>query len=166
MDSLQRVQKVAKVLHVLSIIAFVCSIVGLCLSVISSIAVIIWANDPEVINYFAQMDITYSFNNVLCSCICGVVQSAAGIAVYYYVKRFYKNELELGTPFNKDISKELKKLGIFRIVLSIVMACVLAIIVACFNSKIDFSNISGIFVGIVYLIVACILNYGAELKVK
>ncbi len=167
MNSLKRLQKINKILHVLSVIVFVCSIVTLCISCIATLCFAIWGNNPDVINFVASFGEGYDFNVVMCFCVCAIVDSAFYIALYYYIKRFYKQELDIGTPFDKKVVKQARLVGILHIVLPLASIIVSAIVVACFGTQsINYSNASAVVIGIVYLIVSCVLEYGTELPTK
>lgn len=165
MNSLQKVQKISKVLYVFTMIAFVCSIVGLVGSIIGSIFIGVNGLDASIINYFVSIGVPLDQNIVLCACICSTVECLFLIILYAFVKKFYKQELRLGNPFDKPVVKSMRKLGILHIVLPIIASLIIAIIVACFGVKdINIQNWSNITLGIVYLIVSFILEYGSELK--
>lgn len=164
MKSLNRVQTICKVLKILAMIVFVCSIVSVILCTIFAIVFGIVGNNLELINYLASIDITYDFNRVLCILICSIVQSAFYIAIYAYVVRFYKQELAVGNPFDKSLIKPMRKVGIIRIVLPLICALILAIIKGCFRVSLSFNNLTDLTMGIVFLIVSCIMEYGSEMK--
>lgn len=164
MKSLDRVQTIAKVLKILSKIVFIFSIVILSLLSVFLIVFCFVGNNVEFINFFAQMGIPYEFNTVLCSLICLILQFIGSIIIYSKVVRLYKLELELGNPFDKPLIKEVRKVGVWRIVLPIVVSIIIAIVSACFGISFNVSSLSGVTIGIVYLLVSCILEYGSELK--
>lgn len=164
MKSLDRVQTIAKVLKILSMIVFVCSIVILSILSILLIVFCFVGNNVEFVNFFARMGLPYEFNTVLCALICLILQFIGSIIIYSKVVRFYKLELELGNPFDKPLIKEMRKVGVWRIVLPIVLSVIIATITACFGLSLNMSALSGVTMGIVYLIVSCILEYGSEMK--
>lgn len=162
MKSLTRVQKVARVLYILSRIAFWFCIVGCAMCVCGAICVGVLGDDPEIIRLFAEEGVVYSAKEALCLCIIASVECAVGIAMFVFVNKFYKKELEIGTPFNKDVAKEAKRVGLIRLFLPLGAIIVNAIIVECFHLEIDVSNFVDITLGIVYLIMACVFDYGAD----
>lgn len=167
MKSLERVQKICKVLKVLAKIVFVCSIVATCVFGLLSILFIIFGNNLDVIDYFASIDLPYEFNYVLCLFVGLTIESAFSIALYHYVVKFYNFELELGNPFDKPLIKEMRKLGILHIVLPIVSSIITAIFSGIFGySNFTSSTFSGVTIGIVYLLLSCVIEYGSELKRK
>ena len=162
MKSLTKVQKIARVLYILSRIAFWFCIVGCAMCVCGAIGVGILGDDPEIIQLFAEEGIVYSAKETLCLCIISSVECAVGIAMFVFVKKFYKKELEVGTPFNKQVAKEAKRVGLIRLFLPLGAIIVNAIIVECFHLEFDVSNFLDISIGIVYLILACVFDYGAD----
>ncbi len=167
MKSLERVQKISKVLYVLSYIVFVCSIVGLISGFIGSICVGIWGNSPEVIEYLESInESTTIIRKVLCICICVTIECAFMIALYYYVKRFYKNELKTGTPYNQSVVKEMRFIGILHLILPLLSTIIVSTIMFCFNVDLSMSNLSSIMLGIVYIILSYVIECGIDKKKK
>lgn len=167
MKSLERIKKIEKVLYILSKIAFIFSIIGCVGCVIGVISVGIWGKNVEIHNYLISIGVDYNFDKAICVCLCGVIECGFMIALYSFVKNFYKKSMELYDPFNKTLAKDMKKMGILHIVLPLLASIIIATIIACFGiDNFNMSNLSSITLGIVYLIVACILDYGAEPKKK
>lgn len=164
MKSLDRVQTIAKVLKILSMIVFVASIV---ITSILSILLIVFCfvgNNVEFSNFFAQINLPYDFNTVLCTLICLIIQSIGSIIIYSKVVKFYKLEITLGNPFDKPLIKVMRNVGVWRIILPIVVSTITSIIYACFGVAVNVSSLAGVTMGIVYLVVSCIMEYGSELK--
>lgn len=164
MKKLSTVQKISKVLKILSQIIFICAIIGCATCLIASFVVGFYGKDPNFIRAFTEAGVEFNYNVTLCSCICATVACAFEIALYVYVVRFYKHELEIGTPFNLQTVKEMRRLGILHLVLPISAAVVMAIIIACFRINMEMQNVADITMGIVYLIVSYVLEYGAEVQ--
>lgn len=162
MKSLNKVQKISQVLHILSQIAFVFTIVGFALCLFAVVGVSVLGDDPEFVKIFTDEGIVYNFKEVLCLCIVASIECLAGIVVYFYVKNFYKKELQIGTPFNKEVAQDAKRLGLIRIFVPLGAMIVNAIIIACFRLNIEMYEITGIAMGLVYLVLGCVFDYGAD----
>ncbi len=165
MKSLERVQKLSKIISIFVQIIFVCCIVGLVGSVLGIIGNLIIGNDAEVwaqISRDAQVDV--SFNMAMCYCVVGAILSAGEVALYYYVKGFYKKELAVGTPFNKEIVKNMQIIGILHIAIPFGTLILSSIVMAIFRVNIDFSNFGDIGIGLAYLALSLVFDYGADLR--
>ncbi len=165
MKSLERVQKLSKIISIFVQIIFVCCIVALVGSVLGILSVAIIGKDPAVwaqISRDAQTTVT--FDMLMCYCIVGAILSAGEIALYYYVKEFYKKELTIGTPFNKEIVRDMQKIGILHIAIPLGTLILSSIVMAIFRVDVDFANIGDLTIGLVYLALSFVFDYGADLR--
>lgn len=157
------VQTIAKVLHVISIITFVCLIISFIVGLISTISFIIWGNNPEIMEYFESNGDAFYFNRLLCMLICITVASGFMAVVYFYVKRFYKLELNEGTPYSPKVATSMRKIGIIRIVLSLISLIAVETICVCFNqTNALFTGDNGISIGIVFFVLSYVIEAGIE----
>lgn len=165
MKNLNRVQKISKVLKVLSNIAFVFCIIGCAVSLIAIPVVAIYGNNPELLQLLAQEGIEFVPKQILCSCICAAIECGAMIALYFYVVRFFKQELECGTPFDEKVVKGMRLIGILHIAIPCGVIFVTAIISACFgfDTYIVLSD-TNLVLGIAYLLFSFVLAHGVEIK--
>lgn len=162
---LKTVQGLSKALKILSTIAFVGAIVGCVMSVISIPLVAIFGNDPAVIDLFMQYEIEVNSRRMLCDCICVAVVCASMIALYYYTMKFYKTELQIGTPFDKRVVKGMRTIAILHLAIPFGTIIITSIISVCFGvPSLDIGDLTEIVIGIVYFVVAAILDYGADLR--
>lgn len=167
MESLKNVQKISKVLKILAKIVFICSIVACACCAISIPIIAVLGKDPQMYQWLIEAGEDYSYKRALCDVVTGTVATGFAIALYALVVRFYDTELKIGTPFDPIVVKKMRKLGWLHIILPICSVVAVAIVGACF--KIDVSDMlgeSGIVIGIVYLIVSFVLQYGADLKAQ
>ena len=167
MESLKNVQKISKVLKILAKIVFICSIVACACCAISIPIVAVLGKDPQMYQWLIEAGENYNYKRALCDVVAGTVATGFTIALYAMVVRFYDTELKIGTPFDPIVVKKMRKLGWLHIILPFCSVIAVAIVGACF--KLDVSNMfaeSGIAIGIVYLIVSFVLQYGADLKSK
>ena len=94
----------------------------------------------------------------------------AGIILAWFFNRYFKRELVAGTPFTFDGAKELKHLGILMIVLPLAAQILNAVVIEIWNEvtaaslKLSVDTGSEVAQGILFLVMAVIFQYGAELE--
>lgn len=166
MKSLEVIQKIVKVLRVLAKIAYIFCIIGAVTSAIGAASLFaidenseIWKKALEAIE-----PETIDLMSMRCSCLAGVVGCAVGAVLSWFSKRFFEDELAAGTPFDRYICKEMLKVGIIYLAVSVVSGIIIAIIYACFNLDADGSGFSGFTSGILYIVCWLLCRYGAEVK--
>ena len=166
MKSLEVIQKIVKVLRVLAKIAYIFCIIGAVTAAIGAASLFaidenseIWKKALEAIE-----PETIDLMSIRCSCLAGVVGCAVGAVLSWFSKRFFEDELAAGTPFDRYICKEMLKVGIIYLAVSVVSGIIIAIIYACFNLDADGSGFSGFTAGILYIVCWLLCRYGAEVK--
>lgn len=166
MKSLEVIQKIVKVLRILAKIAYIFCIIGAVASAIGTASLFaidenseIWKKALEAI----QPD-TIDLAAVRCTCLTGVFVCAAGAVLSWFSKRLFEDDLAAGTPFDRNICKDVLKVGIIYLAVSVVSGIIIAIIYACFNLDADGSGFSGFTTGIVYIICWLLCRYGADVK--
>ena len=166
MKSLEVIQKIVKVLRILAKIAYIFCIIGAVASAIGAASLFaidenseIWKKALEAI----QPD-TIDLAAVRCTCLTGVIVCAAGAVLSWFSKRLFEDELAAGTPFDRHICKDVLKVGIIYLAVSVVSGIIIAIIYACFKLDADGSGFSGFTTGIVYIICWLLCRYGADVK--
>lgn len=167
MESLKNVQKISKVLKILAKICFICSIVACACCAISIPIIAVLGKDPQMYQWLIEAGEDYNYKRALCDVVAGTVATGFAIALYALVVRFYDIELKIGTPFDPIVVKKMRKLGWLHIILPICSVIAVAIVGVCFGIDVsDMLGESGIVIGIVYLIVSFVLQYGADVKTK
>lgn len=166
MKSLEIIQKIVKVLRILAKIAYIFCIIGAVASAIGAASLFaidenseIWKKALEAI----QPD-TIDLAAVRCTCLTGVFVCAAGAVLSWFSKRLFEDELAAGTPFDRNICKDVLKVGIIYLAVSVVSGIIIAIIYACFKLDADGSGFPGFTTGIVYIIFWLLCRYGADVK--
>lgn len=166
MKSLEVIQKIVKVLRILAKIAYIFCIIGAVASAIGAASLFaidenseIWKKALEAI-YPDTIDLAA----VRCTCLTGVFGCAAGAVLSWFSKRLFEDELAAGTPFDRHICKDVLKVGIIYLAVSVGSGIIIAIIYACFNLDADGSGFSGFTTGIVYIICWLLCRYGADVK--
>lgn len=163
MSNLTKVQKASKVFYVLSRIAFIFCIVMCASSALSIPLCVIYGDNPELLNYFMELGLEYSKNQLVCECVSSMIETGAMIAVYCYACRFFKKELEIGTPFDKRVAKSMKILGMLHIFIPCGVIFINTIVSICFGVEDSIMMTdSSIVLGIVYMVFSLVLAHGAD----
>jgi len=153
-------------------IVFVCSIIG-CIGCLLS-CLLIGTFGDEIVASIAESNISEFPNNVfnkeeiLCVLISSIISCGAEIAISYFAYRYFKNELNDGTPFTIRGSKELLRLGCITIAVSFVATIVIAMVYLIFSSingldtSVSVEGPSSIGLGITFIIISLIYRCVAE----
>lgn len=173
--TLKTIQTISKVCMVISKIVFIVSIVGasmcgvgiLCLGLGYTTALnLAGINIYGLINAESEMSVAGIYVHMVIAAIaCGLQIAMAKLCELYF-----RHELEAGTPFTFEGAKELKKVGICLISISLGGIVGIAIIYAIASNfipnigEMNADNITAVGTGIILLIVSCLCKYGAELN--
>lgn len=163
MKSLQRVQTATKIFRILAKIGFICSIVGAACCVIGAIFCGIGYFSETLRDLIVQNAESYDAKEAVSACICAAVSCGFGIAVSYLNLRFFSAVQAEGTPFTKPLVAALRKLGVKIIILSLAESIAIAVFTAIMHTSCDYSGGGAIGMGIFYLLVSLLTDYGADL---
>ena len=163
MKSLQRVQKAANVLRILAKIGYIFAIVGTVCSILGAIFCGIFGSNARVQEWLAQEGEAFVPREYVCHCVCAAIGCAFGVALALFNLRFYEAELAAGTPFSKPLVKELRKLGLLHILLTLAVSVIVAIVSSAMHTDVNFDSAGGITAGIAYLLLSLPMDYGADL---
>ncbi len=167
MKTLKTVQSIFNVLRILSIIAFVIGILGTVGGLIGGIvsAVSAYMND-DIKNALLSQE-QYSTQNIINSFATAIMYIGQTVIVFF-TYRYLKNEVADGTPFTYRGAKELLRLGIINLSVSVATAVIVSIVViiACglTDTQFSYSSNQSIAGGISIIILSYIFKYGAELN--
>lgn len=178
MKSLQRVQKIMSVLKVLAKVIFIFSIVGAALSLLMTLTIASLGSESEVIEEVIKQYVENGllpqetnskevYQAMLAIMMSSTLLCISEAIIYYFVKGMYSYAVEIGTPFDKTLVMKMRKIGKLRIIVSIVTLIICAIIISITvnnSNDISLSNSSSIIMGVLYLIVACFLDYGSDIN--
>ena len=98
----------------------------------------------------------------------GLVACVAEAVLAKMAANFFTFELETGTPFDLEVARKLKNLGICSIVIPVIAAVVIGIaygILAVFTTvpeNMDYGTVGSIGIGIAMLIISVLCKYGAQ----
>lgn len=178
MKSLQRVQKIMSVLKVLSAVVFVFSIIGASICLITTLIIASLGSEStvvkEVVNQYIESGLLPQgisskevYNLLLATMMSSTLLCISEAIIYYFVKGMYNYAVEIGTPFDKTLVMKIRRIGKLRIFVSLATLIICAIIISIMSkntSQITLSNSSSIIMGILYLIIACFLDYGSDIN--
>ena len=171
MKSLKTIQVLAKIAKIICTVLFIVCIVG---ASCCALSVIILPVTKDVILYedktfsvvLAEQGTSYI--DALTGSVIGLIVCGVGIFLAKYTELFFKKELELGTPFDKGLVKDMRKMALIHIIVSIVASIITSIVyfifkesVPDFNGTYDFNG-GSIGFGISMLIISLFCDYGAE----
>ena len=172
MKSLKTIQTLAKVGKILSLIAFILCIVC---AVFCAIGVaVLPAMKDKVIQDGKTLEQLLienktNFITAITVCVIALISTLAGVFTSFLTLRFFKRELEVGTPFRFEIANKMKKLGLIHVIVSLALLVTIAIIVASVKSgHKELQDIKGtetggtLWFGIALLILSVFCRYGAE----
>jgi len=159
--TLETIQKVSNVLKILSKIGYIlCDVFAIICLACLALAIFV----PQVATAGIPIETIYSYT------VCGFIMLAGESILSRFSFKYFKHELEAGTPFTFEGAKELKKLGIRTIVIPLVTYIITAIAYAIIAStyagvdQMEFDTEISIGLGIGYIIMALICKYGAEIQ--
>lgn len=164
MKSLDRIQKIVRVFKTLSIIGYWCVIVGFVFSVVGAIVAGVAGEAAQSWEWFVDANGSTDVKDAVCKCICGAVTCASSVYILKVTINLYKYELALGTPFEKSLVKKVVRLAVLEIVISVCAAAICGIVSAIFGVKGDIGNAAGVGAGIAYLLLAALIDYGADVR--
>ena len=173
MKSLKTIQTLSKIARIISKIVFIFCCVGFggCLVGAAGTAVGVQAlkfggvSLESIIQKNAEM----SVGALYAVMILGAIFCAGEAVMAKFSELYFKRELADGTPFTMRGAKEMQKLGIIVVCISvggsIVSGIAYAVLEAIFSGEIkhDWTFGGSVMIGVAFIVVAQILKYGAEL---
>lgn len=165
--SLSTLQTIAKVAKILCKIAFIFCIVGGIGCLLGLLTLLVFGADT-----FEAIDLLESnpFYTGVLGCIVGVIACIGEAIVAYYGERYFAHELQVGTPFTQDGAKEIFRLGIMSIIVSVAISVLTGIVYGIFMildpaiTDFDVSVSVSLTTGLVLLLLSVIFRYGAEIR--
>lgn len=172
--SLKIIQVLAKIGKVLSVIAFVVSIIG-AIGLLALIAIFMGIKDLSIegTTLISMLESEgFSFADMIFTGIVSTAFCIGSAIIAKFASKYFSNEIEDGTPFTYDGARELRRLGILAIAIPAGIALVSSItfvILKQFYPSITNDGLSGtleIGLGVTFIIVSVIFQYGAEFVEK
>lgn len=168
-NTLDTVQKFFKAGKIVTTIGFVCSIAGAAGCIIGAIVLKAAGIDSEITEMVMSTD-GMNFETAFASCIAGLIVCAGAIAASYFGRKYFKNELEAGTPFTFEGAQEIRRLGIITIAVPLgaeILSSIVYEIMAAVMNGVGESQVAGdasVVLGIVLIGLSFVFKYGAELR--
>lgn len=173
--TLSTIQTLFKLGKVLSTIAFVCSVVAASLSLVGIVCLAAGAEKVFQVGGVTVHGIVankagMTTDQMISAISVWLIVIVAQAVLAWFAKTYFKRELAAGTPFTLEGAKELKRLGILTIVLPLganIVAAIVNGILAEFLSntwKFDMDNDGSVSLGIMFLVLALVCRYVAELE--
>lgn len=172
MKTLDIIQTLSKIGKILSKIVSVCCIVGICGSIVGMIAMMIGGEAVKIggvtLHSLLQAEAGIGEGTVWAAIAVGMILS---IGEFFIARRsycYFENEGNAGTPFTSEGARELLRLGISVIwisIVSVVLAQVAQGIVAELmgnTEKLSLDFIDSVALGATMIVVSLLCKYGAE----
>lgn len=172
MSSLDKIQKISKLGKILCSIVFVFCVIGIIGSVvgIAFLAAGVDAIHIEgvTLKSIVQTNSGTSIGTANIYMVIAIILCSGEAAIAKFAEHYFKGELLDGTPFNMERAKELTRLGIITIEVSIVTEMVAAIVYEIMSfifvntDFLEIGNWGSVGIDITFIIVSLICRYGAE----
>lgn len=176
MNTLKALQTLAKIGKILSTIVFIISIVGasFCLLGILCLAIIPdgFTIGGTTVHGLIEQKADWSLPTCYLALVQGVLLCAGEAVLAKFAERYFKRELDAGTPFTLDGSKELMRLGILAICIPIGTSILAAIVYGIFRAVTkdvtdpDIDNSTSIILGVMLIVGSLLCRHGAEVSEK
>jgi len=165
--SLSTLQTIAKVAKIVCKVIFILCIVGGIGCAIGLLMLLVFGRVAfEALDFFGEN--AYLLGAV--GCIVGVISCVGEAILAYYGERYFKHELEAGTPFTHDGAKEIFRLGIMSLIVSAAASVLSGMVYGVFlifspnMTEFDVSSSWSLGTGLVLLLLSVIFRYGAEIR--
>lgn len=166
MNTLEIIQKLSKLGKVLTKIMYIACIVCFVLCGVSIISILSGIEIFKMggVSIHGIIETKMNTDVLMGYIVVGMIQCIGKAIVAKYAFNYFKGELEDGTPFNIERSKELKRLGIITICVPIVTQIIAEIVLKVFNitSRVPLDNQGSVSLGIMFIILSLICRLGAE----
>lgn len=177
MKTLKAIQIFSKIGKVLSKIVNICCIIGFIGCIVGVVAMLVGGHvasaNGTTLNTIFQTEAGTTVGVVWIAIAVGLIFSISEFIISHMAYRYFKNELEAGTPFTVEGGDQLCRLGIsvawISIAAGILGEIAQGIISEIFTESTEFSCMDfcdNVALGIAFIIVSLLCKYGAELEQK
>lgn len=171
--TLGTIQKLSKIGKIFSMIVMIFSIIGAVGCVIGIAAASIGSIETLTIggvtfHSIIESSASISIGSMYAAMITGIILCVAEAVIAGLSAKYFKNELAAGTPFTLEGAKELLRLGICTICISIGSLILAGIAYEIINNlfanvaDMEVSSASQAGIGIAFIIISILCKYGAE----
>lgn len=176
MKPLNTIQALSKIGKVLSKMIYICCIVGFILCAVGFAAMLVGADTIKLggvtLHSILEVEAGVGIGTSWAAIAVGMILCLGEFFVSRMAYRYFKNELDAGTPFTADGARELLHLGISVIWIPIVTAVLAQVaqgVIARLMEhveKLSLNNAGSVALGVMLIISSLLCQYGAELKAK
>lgn len=167
--TLKIIQTLAKVAKVICQVVFILSLIGGISSLVSLIALGIVHGlnfDEKLLKFFVEVDEKMNMPTLYFTGIVGVLGCASSCVTAKFTQKYLEKELETGTPFTLDGSKQLLKTGIIVLVVPAITSALVGIVYGIFYFFLPTTQEAGVSVdiglGVAMIILSVVFKYGAQ----
>lgn len=173
--SLHTIQTIAKMGKIFSQIIFICCLIGAigcCVGAVTLLGVNGLVIGGTNITALIVSESDIAMETMVFSCISGFIACTAECVVSKFANLYFKHELEAGTPFTLEGSREILRLGILTIAIPMGALLLEGIAYGVFQvlypmaEQMNMEDISSIGLGVMFLVASVIFKYGSELREK
>lgn len=174
MKTLNTIQIFSKIGKILSKIVYICCIVGICGCALGAFAMFIGAETLKLggmtLHSILETEANVSVGTIIAAIVVGMILCIGEYVISRMAYRYFKNELNAGTPFTEDGAKELLHLGVSVIWIPIVTAVLAQVaqgVIAQFMDNVEKLNLDGfdsVTLGVMFIFMSLLCKYGAECK--
>jgi hypothetical protein len=176
MKTLNTLQTLSKIGKILSTVVFVICIVGGCLCVAGIVSLLVIPEGFKIgdvtIAGLIRDKAGWSVTTCYAAMSIGIVLCAGEAVLAKFAERYFRNERKAGTPFTFDGAKELMRLGILAICISIGTAIVAGVIYGVFKlvaedmNEFDLHLGTSVGIGVLMVVGSLLCRHGAEIAEK
>lgn len=174
MSSLKMLQVLSKIAWVFSKIVRILCIIGLCGCFVGIAVLTVGAHTVKVggVTFYSLIKNSSGFGmeSLYAVMVAGMILCLGEAILAQYAEHYFRRELQDGTPFTQEGAKELQRLGIRTICVSIGSAILAQIAQAAVTAllhggeELTLEGGASVGLGVVFLILSVVFRYGAELN--
>lgn len=174
--TLKIIQTLAKIAHVCTKIGYICCIVGICICVVGAVMLPLGGDALKLggvsIHTILSDHAGITESTALATMLAGIVLCIGELALSYRAHVYFTHELEAGTPFTRDGSIELRRLGIAYLWIPVVSYAVAITVREIVEqvmgevAELSLESWSSVSTGLVIILISLLCAYGAEVVEK
>ena len=170
--SLKIIQTIAKVGKVLCQIFFVLGIIGGVGSLVGLLSLGLMQGlqmDEEILQYIGEFEMPLDMPTLYFGCIVGVLACVGECVVIKFFQKYLEKELKAGTPFTFEGAKELFKVGIISIAVTVIGSVLMGTTYGIFSTlnpsmvELNYEFGFDIGAGLAMMFFSVIFKYGAQI---
>lgn len=171
--TLNTIQTLSRIGKVLSIIVYICCIVGFAGCAVGIAAMVFGSEAVKIggmtLHGIFESKAGVSIGTIWAAIAVGMILCIGEFYVARMAQRYFKNELDAGTPFTAAGAREMLHLGISVIWIPIVSVILAQEMIAQFAENVEKLNLDGfdsVALGVMFIFMSLLCKYGAESQGK